>query len=254
MIPTFTYYESIESTNLAIRNEMKKGCPEGTVISAGEQTEGRGRRGHSWFSPAKASISTSIALYPKNLPLSSVQRLTILAAMAVCSAIEELCKIPVQIKWPNDILLDEKKVCGILTELFLEQEEPHVVVGIGINLHSSDFPEEISLKATSIETQLQKNGQKLSVNADVLIQEVWNRFAGLYETFCLSGEISFILQSYQAHLINLGREVVAEKNKQEIHGIAKGVTETGALILKCDEGNVVIEAGESFLRGKNGYI
>ena len=139
------YFDTIDSTNLEIHRMMKAGCPEGTVAHAGEQTAGRGRSGHDWESPPDVSVATSIALYPVGLSDEVIPRLTIVAAVSVVEAVEELYPLGCRIKWPNDILLGDKKICGILTERFTEDYPMSgggtpVIVGIGVNVHQKDFP------------------------------------------------------------------------------------------------------------------
>ena len=157
--PIFKYFEEIDSTNLEAKREGEAGAPEFTVISAGTQTAGRGRSGHTWISPKKISVATSILLYPDGISMEHLPRLTIIAGVAVAEAVEELYPLHTQIKWPNDVLIDSKKICGILTEM--EAENGHakqVVCGIGVNVHQKkeDFAPEIRDMATSLDIELEK--------------------------------------------------------------------------------------------------
>lgn len=151
------YYKSIDSTNNEIKRRLasEEYLEEFTVISAGWQTAGRGRIGHEWSSPDGVSVATSMVVYPKGLPEERVPQVTILAAMAVAYAIEELYGLAVQIKWTNDILLSEKKVCGILTERI----GGAVVVGIGVNVYPGSFPPELAERATCIAEELSRVGK-----------------------------------------------------------------------------------------------
>lgn len=157
--PIFKYFEEIDSTNLEAKREGEAGAPEFTVISAGTQTAGRGRSGHTWISPKKISVATSMLIYPKGIPMEHLPRLTIVAGVAVAEAVEELYPLHTQIKWPNDVLIDSRKICGILTEM--EAENGHakqVVCGIGVNVHQKkeDFAPEIREMATSLDLELEK--------------------------------------------------------------------------------------------------
>ncbi|MQN02056.1 MAG: biotin--[acetyl-CoA-carboxylase] ligase [Lachnospiraceae bacterium] len=157
--PIFKYFEEIDSTNLEAKREGEAGAPEFTVISAGTQTAGRGRSGHTWISPEKISVATSMLIYPKEIPMEHLPRLTIVAGVAVAEAVEELYPLHTQIKWPNDVLIDSRKICGILTEM--EAENGHakqVVCGIGVNVHQKkeDFAPEIRDMATSLDLELAK--------------------------------------------------------------------------------------------------
>ena len=114
----YEYFEEIDSTNDELKRRASVGrCPEFTVVSAGTQTGGRGRSGHTWSSPAKSSVSTSMIFYPVDVDMIRLPRITPMAAVAVATAIEELYGLSAQIKWPNDVLLNGKKVCGILNEM-----------------------------------------------------------------------------------------------------------------------------------------
>ncbi len=153
----YKYFAEVDSTNTRLKEAAGQGAPEGTVYSAGRQTAGRGRSGHGWESPEGESVATSLLLYPEGLSTEEMALLTPLAAVAVCDAIEELYDLPTQIKWVNDVLINEKKVSGILTEqLLLEEGRRAVVVGIGVNVDQKVFPAEISGMATSICMEMEK--------------------------------------------------------------------------------------------------
>ena len=256
---TFHYRDSVDSTNNQIRQFMEKGCPEGTVLSTGEQTAGRGRSGHDWTSPPRVSIATSIALYPKNIETEKLPRLTILAGVSVAEAIETLYpNLSPEVKWPNDILLSEKKICGILTErISLEGGSRFgVIIGIGVNVHNRKFPEEIAGKATSIDLELEKAvGLVLRTSRRELTEKIWERFLAHYEMFSESqGSLSNILEYYNTRLLNQNRAVKVIYPHSELTGIAKGMDESGRLIVKTVDGNVYVDSGEVSVRGMNGYV
>ncbi len=148
----FEYVEEIDSTNDELKRRAAAGrCREFLVLSAGTQTGGRGRSGHTWSSPPGTSISTSMILYPRDVMPEFIPRITPLAAVAVAETIEDLYGLSVGIKWPNDVLISEKKVCGILNEMILDDRgrPDHVVVGIGVNVHIRELEPEIADMATS---------------------------------------------------------------------------------------------------------
>ena len=145
----YIHKEILSSTN-DLAKELAYKVPKGTVIVAETQTKGRGRMGRNWFSEKSSCILTSIILKPKIRPEKTIA-LTQIAALAVVRAIEEVCHMKTKIKWPNDIILNSKKVCGILTEMSSEIDVVnYVVIGIGINVNCTDFPNDLKGKATSL--------------------------------------------------------------------------------------------------------
>ncbi|MDK2794712.1 MAG: BirA family transcriptional regulator, partial [Caldanaerobacter sp.] len=146
----YIHKESLSSTN-DMAKELAYKVPDGTVIVAEEQTKGRGRMGRSWFSEKSSCILTSVILKPQIRPENTVA-LTQVAALAVVKAIEEVCSVKTKIKWPNDIILNSKKVCGILTEMSSEIDVVnYIVIGIGINVNCTEFPDDLKEKATSLQ-------------------------------------------------------------------------------------------------------
>ena len=158
---TYEYYESVDSTNDRIKERARNGQEQGLVISAGHQTAGKGRIGRKWESPTNESIATSLLLHPQGISIEAVPTVTVIAAMAVRDAISRLYGIDGLIKWPNDIVFDGKKICGILTEMEMKEGKVwYVVVGIGVNVHNKTFPEDIAYKATSVDLELEKRHSK----------------------------------------------------------------------------------------------
>ena len=151
----YEYYESVDSTNERIKSRAHQDESQGLVISAGHQTAGKGRIGRKWESPSHESIATSLLLTPAEISLESIPTITVVAAMAVRDAIHRIYGLEGQIKWPNDIVIDGKKICGILTEMEMRDGKVwYVVVGIGVNVHNKTFPKEIAFKATSIDNEI----------------------------------------------------------------------------------------------------
>ena len=141
------FWKDIDSTNTRAKELGEKGAPHGTLVVAEQQTAGKGRRGRSWVSPAGSSIYMTLLLRPEVEP-SRAPMLTLLMAYSIAEALRESEQIDVQIKWPNDLVLNKKKICGILTEMSAEVDYVHyVVIGVGINVNTEEFPEEIARKA-----------------------------------------------------------------------------------------------------------
>ena len=250
----YRYYKSIDSTNNEIKRIAESEEQEGIVVSAGEQTNGRGRRGHVWKSPSHDSIATSILLRPR-VHTENVSRITILSAMAVCDAIREMYELETKIKWPNDVLIEEKKVCGILTELSAENNKvKYVVSGIGVNVHNMSFPEDIKDMATSIDMELKKAGRTTIASRKELTEAIWRCFDGYYNKFIETEDLNGVKIRYNELLVNRGREVRVLDPKGGYSGIALGIDDTGALIVDTGDRTVSVDAGEVSVRGVYGYV
>ncbi|CAH8714129.1 biotin--[acetyl-CoA-carboxylase] ligase [Paenibacillus thiaminolyticus] len=226
--------EKTESTQNEAAAWAKEGVPEGAVVLAEEQTGGRGRQGHVWHSPAGKGIWMSIVLRPR-IPLPYTPHLTLLGAVAMFRAMKKLTSAPLGIKWPNDILADGKKVAGILLESAAEDERLlYVIAGIGIsvNLDAADFPEELQERATSLKIMTGREVDRASLVAACL-QELEQLYR-LYE------EEGFapIRTLWEAQSITLGRQVTIETPQGPLQGIAEGLDESGALLLRDKTGTV----------------
>lgn len=144
------HFEETDSTNARARELADQGAPEGTLVVAERQTQGRGRKGRIWFSPPGAGIYASLILRP-SIPPHEATRITFVTAVAAAEALLHLTDLNVRIKWPNDILVNGKKVAGILTEISTERGAvDYAVVGLGMNVNTPGFPDDISERATSI--------------------------------------------------------------------------------------------------------
>ncbi len=222
----------------------------GAVIVADEQTAGRGRRGRSWVSEPQGNIYFSLLLKPEFAP-ERASMVTLIMALAVAKAIEKVTKLPVMIKWPNDIVIHGKKVCGILTELRAEPDFiHHIVIGVGINAHQKEFPEEALQYATSIDLE---TGD--FVDRTELITEVWAQFEELYEVFLQTLDLSGLLEEYNAHLADLGQSVRILDPKGEYTALSGGINARGELQVTKEDGSPEnVFAGEVSVRGIYGYI
>ena len=244
------YFEVTDSTNQRIYDFAEKGREEGLLAVAEEQTGGKGRRGRSWVSPPGTGIWMSLLLRPKVEP-QKASMVTIVAALAMTKAMEKITGMEIRIKWPNDVVLNGKKVCGILTEMSAELEEIHyIIVGIGINANTESFPEDIQDRATSIYLESGKKVERAAFIAEFCVQ-----FEQYYERFLEMGNLAFLKEEYESYLINIGREVKIIKKKEERVRKALGINELGELIVAKSDGTTeIIFSGEVSGRGLYGYV
>ena len=231
-------------------------APEGTLVVADSQTAGRGRRGRSWESPAGSSVYMSLLLRP-DIHTQRASMLTILMAMAVARAVQTQLRtqsqsqLSVTIKWPNDILMNKKKICGILTEMNLEGSDiQYVVIGVGINVNQESFPADITQTATSLRIET-GNVQ----NRSALIADIMQEFESLYQDFTKHEDLSEFKDAYEAILVNLNQEVRVLDPKGEYTGTALGINNKGELLVRKQDGTTVeVYAGEVSVRGVYGYV
>lgn len=236
------YFKTVDSTNtVAKENDYK----DGTLLIAEEQTMGKGRMGREWISEQYSGIYMSLVLFPK-IPTEKINCLTLLAGLSVCETLNELCEIPFKIKWPNDIVSDGKKVCGILTEGVVSTNSTKAVIGIGLNVNNKCFSPELTDKATSLRILTGKNYPK-----EIIISKIAENFERKYKEF-LKGKT--FKEEYESLCANINRWVTATKDGAQIQGIAVGVTESGELIIKKEDGTTLsINSGEVSVRGIYGY-
>lgn len=247
------YFQETDSTNIQIKKLAEAGSPEGTLVVAESQTAGKGRRGRSWSSPPGSSIYMSYLLRPK-IPPCSASMLTLLAGMACVRAIREETGLDPEIKWPNDLVLHGKKICGILTEMSTELEEIHYIfTGIGINVNQTEFPEEIRKTATSL--KLESKDLPGEISRSTLIASCMKWFEYYYEKFLSSGNFSPLKEEYEGMLVNLGQEVLVLDPAGEYKGICRGIDETGQLLVQLSGGEErAVLSGEVSVRGIYGYV
>lgn len=238
------------STNTEAKRLMEENSGSGLLVTADAQKSGKGRRGRSWSSPEGSSIYMSIGLKPEFEP-QKASMLTLLMAMAVVKGIEKSTGIKTVIKWPNDIVLNKKKICGILTELTMEQDYINsVVIGVGINVNNRGFPEELKDTATSLFLESGKKVLRAQLVADIV-----KEFEQYYEKFLKELSLAFFVQEYDSYLINKNAMVRVLDPKGQFDGIAKGINEAGELLVEKEDGQVIeIYAGEVSVRGIYGYV
>ncbi|UOY93447.1 biotin--[acetyl-CoA-carboxylase] ligase [Ectobacillus sp. JY-23] len=227
------FQETVDSTQRIAARLGYEGAPEGTVVVAEEQTAGRGRLNRQWYSPPGTGIWMSILLRP-NIPVHQAPQLTLLAAVSVAQAIEEI-GVTVGIKWPNDILIGGKKAVGILTELQADPDRIHaVIVGIGINVNqqSYHFASEIENIATSLCIE-----KGTHVNRATLMQRIFANMEKLYKEYLQNG-FTVIKVLWESYAISIGKEIKARTMHETLIGTAIGITDDGVLILEEKNGSI----------------
>lgn len=242
------FYEQIASTNNQARLLAEQGAVHGSLVLAEQQSGGKGRCGRSWISPKGEGISMTLLLKPQILPVNA-SMLTLVAALAVSEAINEAGLLSM-IKWPNDIIIGNKKVCGILTEMSADMDRiNYVVIGVGINVNTESFPGELQEIATSM---LKEGG--IVYNRALLIKNVMEAFEKYYHIFIKTEDLSGLMDIYNRRLINLKRHVRAMEKTGEVIGIAEGINHKGELIIESDGRKKTIVSGEVSVRGISGYV
>ncbi len=229
------YYDSVTSTMTVAREKAVKGAPEGTVIIADEQTSGRGRMGRTWLSP-HGNLALSLILKPC---LETLTRLVMITSLAVLQTIKLVANIDATIKWPNDVLIKDKKVCGILIESEIKGElVNYAIIGIGSNIYldASNFSE-ISALATSIRQETVQAVSKTELTA-ILLSEL--------ETLYLAVKDGApIHEEWKAHMDTLGKWVEVKSGKTTERGIAEDIMTNGSLVLRRADGTTAeILAGD----------
>ncbi|MDF2721632.1 MAG: biotin--[acetyl-CoA-carboxylase] ligase [Paenibacillus sp.] len=228
-------FDSVDSTQTVAHQLAEQGAAEGTLVIAEQQTAGRGRMGRSWHSPKGKGVWMSIVLRP-GIPVHFTPQLTLLVAVALCRTIRKMEPLPVAIKWPNDLLIEGKKISGILLESSAEDERlKYVIAGIGIsvNLTAEDYPEELLERATSLRIASGKAWDRTK-----LIQSLLEQFETLYELYHTQG-FEPIRTAWEALAVTLGKPIVARTPRGEIEGIAESIDELGALVVRLADGSIV---------------
>lgn len=243
------YLYETDSTN-EYAKKAALDSPDGTLVVADCQFRGKGRLGRSWSSPHGKAIFMSIILKEHIIP-ENASMITIVAAIAVLKAIGGIAE-NAAVKWPNDIVINKKKVCGILTEMKSSgMDSQYVVVGIGINVNNTEFPEDIADMAASLYTETGVCHDRAEI-----ICQVMKEFEKYYNIFLRDNNLSGIVDDYNRNLINLNNQVDIIGEDNVYRAEAKGIDENGRLIVKrCDTGAVEkIVSGEVSVRGVYGYV
>lgn len=233
-------FQSLKSTN-DLASEMAAGCTdEGEVITSERQTLGRGRLGRSWHSPEKVGAYISIILRPKISP-DNAPGLSIMTALAAAETFEKYCPGKVKIKWPNDILIDNRKVAGVLTELYTKNNKiDYVIIGIGININQKQtgFPQTIRKLATSLR---RVSGKK--INRAELTAQFLGHFEKEYKKY-QKNQLAGSLKRVRAYSSLLGQTITLKTGDKLITGQAIDIDQTGALIIETDGKKLAVSGGE----------
>ncbi len=234
-------YKTIDSTNSEAKKLAMSGAEHGTIVAANEQTNGRGRRGNSFYSPAQTGIYMSVILKPQKA-LADCLMTTVAAAVAVTDSIEALTGKNPQIKWVNDIFLDGRKICGILTEAISDFESgmaEAIIVGVGVNVSTADFPEEIAEVAGSLSPE--------NLTRNQLAAEIAARIVEYSE----STDNSAIMAKYREKSMVIGRNITFTKNGIQQSGYVKDINDMGNLVVETAKGTEILASGEITIGSKN---
>lgn len=243
------YFETVDSTNNEIKRQAEHGGREGLLAIAESQSAGRGRHGRMWQSPAGSGIWMSFLLRPDIMP-EQAAGITLVAAMGVTAAVREELGLPAQIKWPNDIVVNGRKLTGILVELSTDMEcINYVAVGIGINVNNDSFPDEIRDKATSLFAECRHK-----VSRSRIVASFGKHFERCYKIFMEDKDMRRLRVEYESALVNRNSEVIIIDADAEKRRKALGISDSGELIVEDADGNTEnIRAGEVSVRGVYGY-
>ena len=257
ILKAIEYKKSTDSTNALARDAAEeRGEFEGkagkmpALFIADEQSAGRGRLGRSWISNSTSGIWMSLLIKP-DIEVVHAPIITILAAIAVCEAINNNYDIKAYIKWPNDIVVDGKKLCGILTEMSADLDGiKYIVTGIGINIKKENLPGELDGRVAALE---QVTGKK--TDRERLIIDIIERLIKLIDKIGQSGELGSLKDRYEKLCINMGREVNVLDPKGEYRARAVGIDNKGELIVECKDKSIKkVLSGEVSVRGVYGYV
>ena len=245
---TVHFARETDSTNLWIKRLAKEGASEGTLALAEFQSAGRGRLGRSWEVPEGTSVMMSILLRPKFEP-QYAPTLTLVMGMAVAKAVKNL-GFDVSIKWPNDVVVSHKKICGILTEMGVRDGKiDYAVIGVGINVNIREFPEEMADKATSLYLESGREFDRSQIPG--LVMEAFEEY---YEKFAATCDLSGLKEEYESILANYDQPVRVLA-KEPYEGVARGITDGGELLVEKTDGTIVaVSAGEVSVRGLYSYV
>jgi len=240
------HLRSVNSTNQAAQDLGRRGCPEGTLVVAEEQTAGRGRWQRSWWSPPEKGVWLSLVLRPQLAP-HRVPQITLVAGVSCARAIEKYLGLRPGIKWPNDVVYDGRKLCGILVEMEAAAEQVHfLVIGIGINVNQElvDFPPDLGDTAVSLGMIAGRRVERLP-----LVRRFLEAFEEDYDRYCRDG-FAAARQEWLSYQATLGKAVRVQAGLEEFTGEACGLEEDGSLLVRLSSGQVrrCISGEVSFIR------
>ncbi len=233
------FEKSLPSTNDHAKQLAMDGTPEGTVVLSDTQTKGKGRMGRQWDSPSQGGVYLSILLYPPR-PLEVASYLTLLAGVAAVNALSTWCEIT--LKWPNDLIAQDKKLCGILCEFLPEcKPMPATVIGIGINVHqtTAEFPEDLRSTATSL---FLETGQHLPRTQ--IVKKLIEKLDREYHDFSSRGP-EYLIKRWSDRSCMFGQVVALSKGNSTVKGLVKSLDSNGHLVLETENGEETFAAGEA---------
>lgn len=228
----------VESTNTYVKEKCAYGISDRTLVITGHQTAGRGRQGKTFFSP-QGGLYMSIAFASESVN-SNIQLLTVYASLAVVRALNDVCGISAGIKWVNDIFFEGKKICGILCETVTDSSTlkiSHYIVGIGVNIGTQHFPEELKSIA----------GNVACSDCNLLAASI------AHHLFCIldSGYASKLMDEYRSKMFLMNHEVKFTINSKHYSGIVRDVNDNGNLMIQCDNETITLSSGEISFESKN---
>ncbi len=234
------YYSEVDSTNNVAKVLADEGADEGTVLIAETQTHGRGRQARAWFSSKSTGLYLSIILRPK-VPPVKVPTLTLLSAVVVSESLDQAIKaiamnqpVVLDVKWPNDVLINSKKVCGILSEMAMKENKgAYVIVGIGININSENFPPPLSAIATSLYLETGIKFARVKILGLLL-----KTFQAWYKDFVAQNFDAIFRRWCELSTYAYGKKIRFEKNGDMINGTTRGLNDEGALLVEKTDGSI----------------
>lgn len=210
------------------------GAPEGTLVTADEQTLGRGRHGRDWHSPSRSGLYLSLILRPP-VAAADAMAITLACGLAVARGIRQACGQPSDIRWPNDILINGKKCCGILVDLVSQDAAAsYVIVGIGVNINQADFPPELDDIATSLSRETGSEWAR-----DIVLDAILVELQRYYDVFLERGSVAIVEAFTRASSYAKGRRVEVDSAAQSIRGTTAGLDDRGILLVRQDNGEIV---------------
>jgi BirA family biotin operon repressor/biotin-[acetyl-CoA-carboxylase] ligase len=238
--PTILRFDSIDSTNLEAIRQAKTGVREGLCIIAREQTRGRGRLDRSWQSPKDAGLYLSIILRPQ-IEMITWPLITLMASLAVADSLMKACDLRADIKWPNDLCVADRKLCGVLAETVESEDGTAAIVGIGINLNADSLPTTVSDLATSVEAVTGRRP-----NPEIILGEVLKSFTERYELLQTSSGAEHTIREWCANSsYAIGRRVRVSIGEETFEGTTRGLESDGALRVETDGGTIrIVRAGD----------
>lgn len=235
------FFEKIDSTNNYLKNHNIE--TNGLVVVADNQTQGRGRGNRKWFSEPGKNLTFSILLIPEALD-KNFFILPILTASTLAITIDNFCNVKTQTKWPNDLILNNKKLGGILIETAFTNNLKRIIIGIGLNVNQRFFPEEIHETATSLLLETEKEYDK-----DLLLSGLLNSIDQMYLRL-LENDYLYYLEDWKKRCNHFGKKVTFERGTKIISGIAKDLSDDGSLVIEIDGKENKLISGEIILKNE----